>query len=83
MMDNPLKTLGTLRERLKLEPAPLLKMLTWNGMALGELCPWGTISKATPQTNRATGEELSLAEQKETRSRARRYLDIFDYKGFL
>lgn len=83
VMDNPLKTLGALCERLKLEPAPSLNTPTWNGIALEEVYPWGTIRKATPTTNRATAEELSTEEREDIRSRAWHYLDVFDYKNFV
>lgn len=83
VMSNSFKTLGTVCEKLGLEPNNSLKMPSWNGAPLEEVYPWGTIRKATPEANHATAEELSIQEREEIRVRVWQYLDIFDYKSFL
>ncbi len=83
VMADSLKTLGAVCEALGLESAESLKAPTWNGAALEEVYPWGTIRKATPEANRATAGELSSRERDEIRSRTWQYLEVFDYKGFL
>ncbi len=55
---------------------------SWNGTALEEVYPWGTIRRATPEANRATAAELSAASASEIRERARHYLEAFDYASF-
>ena len=79
VMADPAAALGPICQKLGLEPADTLKQPSWNGTALGELSPWGTIRRATPEANRATALELSSLEQDEIRLRAGRYLDAFDY----
>jgi len=83
VMGDSLKTLGVICEKLGLESAESLKMPTWNGIELEEVYPWGTIRRATPETNRATAEELSAQERGEIRTRAWQYLEVFDYKSFI
>jgi len=83
VMADPRRTLGALCTRLGLEPAESLATPSWNGVALDEIYPWGTIRKPTPENNRATAESLSARERAEIRSRAWQYLEVFDYKGFL
>jgi hypothetical protein len=83
VMADPFGTLGAVCEKLGLERADSLKQPTWNGNALAEVYPWGTIRKATPEANRATAEELSPEERAEVRARAWQYLDVFDYARFL
>lgn len=83
VMGDPKAALGPLCEQMGLESADTLRTPTWNGSALEEVYPWGTIRKATPEANRATAEELSPEEQAEVRARAWQYLDVFDYKSFL
>ncbi len=83
VMGDSVKTLGAVCEKLGLESADSLKTPSWNGVALEELYPWGTIRKANPQANRATGEELSKDERAEIRAYTSQYLEVFDYKNFL
>jgi hypothetical protein len=82
VMANPTAALGELCERLGLERAESLRTPTWNGTALGEIYPWGTIRQATPEANRATAASLSEGDRAEIRDRAWQYLDVFDYKSF-
>jgi hypothetical protein len=50
---------------------------------LGEVYPWGTIRRATPEANLATAAELSEAEREEIRRRTWQYLDVFEYDELL
>jgi len=76
-------SLAGLCTALGLEPADSLRTPTWNGAALDEIYPWGTIRTATPAANRKTAEELSKREQDEVRSATWQYLETFDYKSFI
>jgi Sulfotransferase family len=70
-------------ERLGLERPDTLARPSWNGEELTEVYPWGTIRKATSETNRATAEELSAEERDEVRRRAGSYLELLGYDDFL
>ena len=83
VFESSLRTLGSICGKLGLDSADSLQRVTWNGGALEEVYPWGTIRKATPETNRATARELTEAEASEIRARAGHYLETFDYKSFL
>lgn len=83
VMADPAKTLGAVCERVGLEPADSLRTPSWNGQALEEVYPWGTIRRATPEANRATAAELTESERGEVRARAWQYLEAFDYKSFV
>ena len=83
VMRDPFGTLGDLSEKLGLERAESLRTPTWNGTPRGEIHPWGTIRKPTPEQNLATARELSDREQAEVRAFTWQYLDPFDYKNFL
>ena len=83
VMRDAYHTLGRICEHLVLEASESLKTPTWNGDALEEVFPWGTIRKATAADNSATAKELSARERDEIRERAWQYLEIFDYKNFL
>ena len=82
IMADPQRTLGAVCEKLGLEPASTLATPTWNGAALEEIYPWGTIRTATPEANCATAAELSARERNEIRAHAWQYLDVFDYRNF-
>ncbi len=83
VMADPFQTLGALCRSLGLEAAESLRQPTWNGNALEEVYPWGTIRKATPEQNLATARELSAEEQVEIRDFTWQYLDVFQYADFL
>jgi sulfotransferase family protein len=74
--------LGSICRRLGLEPADSLRTPTWNGTALKEVYPWGTIRKPTPEANRATAEELSTAEREMIEILAGPYLQAFGYDSW-
>jgi hypothetical protein len=76
-------TLGRVLDALGLGPDEALKQPTWNGTALDEVYPWGTLRKVTPGQNRQTADELSASERDRIRDYAWQYLDVFDYKEFL
>jgi hypothetical protein len=77
------RTLGPICEAVGVQPAASLRGPSWNGQALEEVYPWGTIRQATPAANRATAEELSPRERAEIRERTWQYLDVFDYRSFI
>ncbi len=83
VMGSPKKTLGALCEKLGLEVSDSLSTPTWNGKELEEVYPWGTIRKATPEANIATGNELSAEEKENIKRLCFQYLDEFDYKDIL
>jgi sulfotransferase family protein len=83
VMADPHRALGVLCQTLELEPAESLRAPSWNGLALDEVYPWGTIRRPTSAENRATAERLTADEQAEVRCRAGRFLESFDYKQFL
>src|SRR5262249_8815172 len=76
-------TLAPICDQLGLEPAESLRKPSWNGTALQEVYPWGTILKANPQANKTTAEALSPQERAEIRARTWQYLETFDYKSFV
>jgi len=83
VMADPHKTLGGVCGKLGLEAPDSLRTPSWNGTALEEVYPWGTIRKATPEANRATANELSSEEQQSIRLLAGPYLKSFGYENFL
>lgn len=76
-------TLGPVCEKLGLEVSDALGKPTWNGSELGEIYPWGTIRKPTPEANLATARELEVEQVEAIRLRTRPYLEAFDYKNFI
>jgi hypothetical protein len=83
LMADSFNTLKGVCERLGLEPSDTLNTISWNGTALEEVYPWGTIRKATLSTNRAAAHSLSERECQEIHLRAKPYLDSFDYKNIV
>jgi hypothetical protein len=83
LLDDRMKTLGPICEKLGIEPSDSLNTPTWNKSALEEVYPWGTIRSATTEANRATAEELTPDERAEVKARAWQYLEVFDYKSYL
>ena len=82
VMTDPEGTLGGLCDRLGLERDPSLQTPSWNGRALTQVYPWGTIRHPNPDENRATAAQLSDREAEQVRARAWQYLDAFDYANF-
>ena len=57
--------------------------MSWNGRALDQVYPWGTIRTPTPEANLATANELDGQEKREVEVRAGRFLEPFGYDHFL
>lgn len=76
-------SLGAFCEALGVEASDSLATPSFNGQALQEVYPWGTIRKATPEANRETALELSPDEREEVAARARPFLEPFGYERFL
>jgi hypothetical protein len=83
VMRDAYHALGGICEKLGVEVSETLTSPTWNGTALEEVYPWGTIRKATTANNYATANDLSTREYEEIRERTWQYLESFDYKNFL
>jgi Sulfotransferase family len=83
LVEGPRKTLGAICEALGLDAAVSLDKPSFNGEPLAEVYPWGTIRRATAESNRAAARELDEDERKEVRSRARPFLELLRYEGFL
>jgi Sulfotransferase family len=64
-------------------PSDTLATISWNGVPLAEVYPWGTIRTPTPAANRAAAGELSVAEREEIRSRSWNLLEQLDYGDFV
>ncbi|MDX8524802.1 sulfotransferase [Mesorhizobium sp. MSK_1335] len=76
------KALAPVLTALGIDDHAALSIPTWNGLALREVYPWGTIRRATPDANRATAAELSAEEHTRVADAAWQYLDVFDYGDF-
>jgi hypothetical protein len=83
VMADAVAALGPVCDALGVERAATLASPSWNGTALGEVYPWGTIRIATPEQNRREAESLTAAERDDIRQRAWQYLDVFDYRSFV
>jgi hypothetical protein len=83
VLADPMGTLGGVCEKIGLSSAESLARPSWNGKALEEVYPWGTIRNASVAANKATAEELSPAEIDEIRVRAQPYLEMFQYTDFI
>lgn len=83
VMADPHGTLAPICACLGIDAADSLRTPSWNGAALEEIYPWGTIRKANPTANKNTANELSREEQDAIRAHTWQYLDMFDYRNFL
>ncbi len=83
VLADPMGTLGGVCEKIGLSSAESLAIPSWNGKALEEVYPWGTIRNASVAANKATAEELTPAEIDEIRVRAQPYLEMFQYTDFM
>jgi hypothetical protein len=81
LMADPVTTLSKVLAKLGLGSSETLGTPSWNGTALPEVYPWGTIRTATTDANRATAAELSAEECAAVAERAAQYIDVFDYAG--
>lgn len=82
VMEDPVAALRPVCDALGVEAGASLRTPSWNGAALEEVYPWGTIRRATPEVNRATAAELAASEREQVRERARPYLELLDYASF-
>jgi hypothetical protein len=80
---DPVRVLGRFLAQLDVEPSPTLAGPSWNGSALAEVYPWGTVRIPTPEANRSTADELTPSEKDEIRVRAGVLLEHFGYTDFL
>jgi hypothetical protein len=76
---DPTKVLGTICEKMGLSSDQSLSKPSWNGEALKEVYPWGTVRIPTPEVNIETAKALSKEEIDEIYLRTEMYLDRFDY----
>jgi hypothetical protein len=56
---------------------------SWNSAPIEQVYPWGTIRTATVEANRATGAELSEAEQDEVARVADSWIEALGYTDCL
>lgn len=82
LVADPRRVLAGVCRELGCDDSATLGEPSWNGAALAEVYPWGTIRKATPEANLETALTLSSAERAEVRAHASLYLDALDYKQF-
>ena len=82
LVQNPAGILGDLCGKMGLEADPTLGQPSWNGAALTQVYPWGTIKTPTAEANIATARELSRDQANEVRRLAGQVLEQFDYQGF-
>jgi hypothetical protein len=80
---DPVGVLGRFLARLGIGSSPTLGRPSWNGTALAEVYPWGTVRNPTSEANRATANELTPAEKDEILKRAGVLIDALGYNDFL
>jgi Sulfotransferase family len=78
---DPVGVLSSLLARWGIGSSPTLGTPSWNGKALAEVYPWGTIRTPTPEANRATARELSAEETEEVARRAAPLLAALGYEA--
>ena len=83
LVQDPATVLGDVCRKLSIEPAPELKYPSWNGSALDQVYPWGTIRQPDPATNLATAHELSAKQAAHVRRLAGSLVQQFGYERFL
>lgn len=83
LVEDPARVLGDLLRKTGLDAASSLGVPTFNGAALGDVAPWGTIRTPTPEANRRTAAELSEGEKAEVCAHAGLFLDALDYRGYV
>jgi Sulfotransferase family len=81
VMEDSKAALGPVCQKMGLEVADSLSQVTWNGIELEEIYPWGTIRKASTKVNIDTANELSKEEKEQIRTLTWQYLDIFEYSS--
>lgn len=78
----PARVLGDFLGKLGVSRSASLAKPTWNGAALPQVYPWGTIRTPSTEANRTTAEELTKAERQEVYCRARTLLSSLGYESF-
>jgi hypothetical protein len=79
---DPARVLGDFLANLGLARSETLRTPSWNGRPLDQVYPWGTIRTPTTEANRATANELTVAEKAEIAVRTRPLLGVLGYDGF-
>jgi hypothetical protein len=77
---DPVEVLSKVLAAARISSSPTLARPSWNGKALEEVYPWGTIRVPTTAANRATAQELSRDEVDEIEQRTRPLLPAFRYE---
>jgi hypothetical protein len=80
---DPVMVLSDFLAKIGVGKADTLAKPTWNGQAMTQVYPWGTVRTPTPEANRATADELSAAEKAEIAARAQPFLQLLGYETFL
>ncbi|MFN8061526.1 MAG: sulfotransferase [Vicinamibacterales bacterium] len=83
IVDGPRAALGAVCEKVGASAAPTLDTPSWNGAALDQVYPWGTIRRPTAEANLATARELSEDERAQVAAAAGLHLDHFGYRGMI
>lgn len=76
---DPVRTLAAVLARVGAGTSPAIATPSWNGRALEQVHPWGTIRTPTVEANQAAAKELSAAETEEIRMRVAPFLETFGY----
>ena len=83
ILQDPVTILGDFCRSIGLERSGSLAQPSWNGGALDQVYPWGTIRDATPAANEATAGDLSDHERQRVREGAGLFLDALGYTDFV
>lgn len=83
LVEGPRNALGGICEALGVDAGPSLEKPSFNGRPLEQVYPWGTIRAPSLEANRNTALELDDEERDDVRRRARPFLELLDYQGFL
>jgi len=79
---DPVRVLGDFLHKLGVQPNASLAKATWNGKALDQVYPWGTIRTPSTDANRSTAAELSREERNEIHCRTNSLLSALGYESF-
>jgi hypothetical protein len=79
VMEDSKAALGPVCKKMGLDVTDSLNQVTWNGIELEEVYPWGTIRKASTKANIDTANELTAEEKEQIRTLTWQYLDVFEY----
>lgn len=79
IIEDSVKALGNVVEKMGLESHKSLSMPSWNGKELEEVYPWGTVRIPTSEVNLQTAQALSKEEIQEIYMRTEMYLERFNY----